>query len=67
MLDTSPLAAVRTVYAGAPGPTVHCGLMDTLLADLPVSLVFCYDRPLDPDTLAAGLAVALRFGVNLHD
>ncbi|MDH6707477.1 hypothetical protein P3T27_004214 [Kitasatospora sp. MAA19] len=50
----------RTVRAGrAPGTVLHCGLMDTMLADLAVSVVLYFDRPLDDDRLAAGLARAL--------
>ncbi|BAJ28270.1 MULTISPECIES: acyltransferase [Kitasatospora] len=51
---------VRTVRAGRPGPgPVRCAVGDLLLADLPVSVVFFHDGPLDPDALAAGLARAL--------
>jgi hypothetical protein len=39
---------------------IRCGVLDTMLAELPVSVVFFFDRPLDEDRLAAGLAVALR-------
>ncbi|WP_159073062.1 acyltransferase [Kitasatospora fiedleri] len=51
---------IRTVRAGRPGPgPVRCSVGDLLLADLPVSVVFFHDRPLDPDALADGLARAL--------
>ncbi|MEU9080170.1 acyltransferase [Kitasatospora sp. NPDC004745] len=51
----------RTVRAGrAPGTVLRCGLMDTMLADLAVSVVLCFDRPLDDERLAAGLARALE-------
>ncbi|RAJ42713.1 transferase family protein [Kitasatospora sp. SolWspMP-SS2h] len=51
---------IRTVRAGGPGPgPVRCSVGDLLLADLPVSVVFFHDRPLDPDALADGLARAL--------
>ncbi|MBD0669782.1 acyltransferase [Streptomyces sp. CBMA156] len=51
----------RTVRAGhATGRVLRCGLMDTMLADLAVSVVLCFDRPLDEDRLAAGLARALE-------
>lgn len=50
----------RTVRAGrAPGTVLHCGLMDTMLADLAVSVVLYFDQALDEDRLAAGLARAL--------
>ncbi|MFJ7244844.1 acyltransferase [Kitasatospora sp. NPDC098652] len=51
----------RTVRAGrADGRVLSLGLMDTMLADLAVSVVLCFDRPLDEDRLAAGLALALE-------
>ncbi|MGW4383767.1 acyltransferase [Kitasatospora sp. NPDC004531] len=51
---------IRTVRAGRPGPgPVRCSVGDLLLADLPVSVALFYDRPLDADALAAGLARAL--------
>lgn len=50
----------RTVRAGhAPGTVVHCGLTDTVVADVPVSVVFCYDKAPDLERLAAGLGAAL--------
>ncbi|MFD8088141.1 acyltransferase [Kitasatospora sp. NPDC059722] len=50
----------RIVRAGrAPGTVLRCGLMDTMLADLAVSVVLFFDRPLDDERLAAGLARAL--------
>lgn len=50
----------RTVRAGrAPGTVLRCGLMDTMLADLSVSVVLFFERPLDDERLAAGLARAL--------
>jgi hypothetical protein len=54
------LLTSRTVHARrAPGTVVRCGLTDTILADLPVSVVFFFPRPLDEERLAAGLATAL--------
>ncbi|KJS59094.1 acyltransferase [Streptomyces rubellomurinus] len=51
----------RTVRAGrATGRVLRCGLMDTMLADLAVSVVLYFERPLDDDRLAAGLARALE-------
>ncbi|GAA4873659.1 acyltransferase [Kitasatospora terrestris] len=51
---------VRTVTAGrATGTVVRCGLTDTMLADLSVSVVHFYERALDEDRLASGLAAAL--------
>ncbi|MER7767261.1 acyltransferase [Kitasatospora sp. NPDC096140] len=51
----------RTVRAGrATGRVLRCGLMDTMLADLAVSVVLCFEQPLDDDRLAAGLARALE-------
>ncbi|MER7849602.1 acyltransferase [Kitasatospora sp. NPDC096077] len=50
----------RTVRAGRTTDRVlRLGLMDTMLADLSVSVVLCFERPLDEDRLAAGLALAL--------
>jgi hypothetical protein len=70
MPNWSQVCEARTVHAGATAGPVWCGLMDTLLADLPVSLVFLYRQPLDADRLAEGLAVALRhvpvFAGRLH-
>ncbi len=49
-----------TVQAGrAPGTVVRCGVMDTALADVPVSVVFFFDRAVDTSVLADGLARAL--------
>lgn len=42
-----------------PGEVIRCALSDLLLADLSVSVVFCYDGPLDETRLAAGLEQAL--------
>ncbi|MFF2041411.1 acyltransferase [Kitasatospora sp. NPDC058170] len=51
----------RVVRAGrAPGTVLRCGLMDTMLADLSVSVVFFFEQALDEDRLAAGLALALE-------
>ncbi|MFI2610484.1 acyltransferase [Kitasatospora sp. NPDC018619] len=51
----------RSVRAGrATGRVLRCGLMDTMLADLAVSVVLCFEHPLDDDRLAAGLARALE-------
>ncbi|MFH9352598.1 hypothetical protein [Kitasatospora sp. NPDC017646] len=51
------LRSSRTVRAGrADGRTLRLGPMDTVLADLSVSVVLC--RPLGADRLAAGLALA---------
>jgi hypothetical protein len=48
------------VRAGrAPGTVVKCGLMDTMLADIPVSVVFVYASAPDEDRMADGLARAL--------
>ena len=44
----------------APGTAIRCGLIDTLLADLPISVAFCYRSLPDDDTLADGLARALQ-------
>ena len=53
MPSWSQLCAAQVVHAGTPpGPVIRCGLMDTLLADLPVSMVFGYDGPLDEERLA---------------
>ncbi|MBO1415821.1 acyltransferase [Streptomyces sp. FH025] len=50
----------RSVRAGrATGRVLRLGLMDTMLADLAVSVVLCFERPLDDGRLAAGLALAL--------
>ncbi|MGW6918852.1 acyltransferase [Kitasatospora sp. NPDC054939] len=50
----------RTVTAGQPdGRTVRCGLVDTMLADLSVSVVHFFEQRLDEERLAEGLAAAL--------
>lgn len=50
----------RTVRAGrATGLTVRCSLTDTMVADVPVAVVFCYERAVDDDRLAKGLGTAL--------
>jgi hypothetical protein len=38
---------------------IRCGLTDTMMANVPVSLVFFYDRVLDEELLADSLAAAL--------
>ncbi|RLK54797.1 acyltransferase [Actinokineospora cianjurensis] len=54
------LRSSRTVRAGsAPGTVVTCGVTDTVIADVPVSVVFFFGHPLDEDRLAEGLATAL--------
>jgi len=40
-------------------PVIRCASPDLLLADLSVSVVFCYDRPLDASTLLSGFESAL--------
>ncbi|MFC9330445.1 acyltransferase [Kitasatospora sp. NPDC057015] len=51
----------RTIRAGrAPGTVVRCGLVDTMLADLSVSVVYFFERRLDEELLTAGLARALE-------
>ncbi|WP_031068521.1 acyltransferase [Streptomyces sp. NRRL WC-3742] len=55
------LSRRRIVRAGhATGRELRCGLMDTMLADLSVSVVLYFERPLDEDRLAEGLALALE-------
>ncbi|HEX5401906.1 MAG TPA: acyltransferase [Pseudonocardiaceae bacterium] len=50
----------RVVRAGrASGTVVRCGLTDTMLADVAVSLVLFYEHALDVSRLADGLATAL--------
>lgn len=52
--------APRIVRAGvAPGTVLHCTATDTLIAGLAVSVVFLFERAVDPDRLAVGLAAAL--------
>ncbi|HEV2371476.1 MAG TPA: acyltransferase [Streptosporangiaceae bacterium] len=51
----------NTVHAGRATRTViRCSLLDTVLADLTTSVVFFFERGLDGDRLAEGLARALR-------
>ncbi|MFC1419672.1 acyltransferase [Streptacidiphilus cavernicola] len=55
----------RTVRPGgaagtAAGTVVRCGLMDAMLADLAVSVVYFFREPLDEQRLADGLARALE-------
>ncbi|MFB6888495.1 acyltransferase [Kitasatospora sp. NPDC056327] len=55
------LRETRTVRSGnASGTVVRCGLSDTMYADLSVSVVLFFERMLDEDRLAAGLARALE-------
>ncbi|MEV7598326.1 acyltransferase [Kitasatospora sp. NPDC089797] len=54
------LRSSRIVRAGrADGRVLRLGIMDTMLADLSVSVVLCFEGALDEDRLAAGLALAL--------
>ena len=46
--------------SGGTGTVVRCGLVDTMLADLAVSVVYFFAEPLDEDRLATGLAKALE-------
>jgi hypothetical protein len=56
----SQLRETMTIRAGQrPGTVVRCGLMDTMLADLPVSIVFFFAHTLDETRLADGLARAV--------
>ena len=51
----------RTVRPrGGSGTVVRCGLMDTMLADLAVSVVYFFAETLDEERLADGLALALE-------
>ncbi|MFC1432431.1 acyltransferase [Streptacidiphilus sp. N1-3] len=55
------LRGSRTVRPGtATAGVVRCGLMDTMLADLAVSVVYFFAETLDEERLAAGLALALE-------
>lgn len=50
-----------TVQAGqTSGTVIRCGLTDTLLADVPVSVVFLYQDRLNAEHLKDGLTTALR-------
>src|SRR3954471_9179455 len=54
------LRETRTITSGrAPGTVVRCGLRDTMLSNVPVSIVLLFDHPLPGDRLAEGLAPAL--------
>ncbi|MBM7773041.1 hypothetical protein JOD54_003245 [Actinokineospora baliensis] len=54
------LRSTRTVRVGsAPGTVITCGVTDTVIADVPVSVVFFFPHTPDPDRLADGLARAL--------
>lgn len=56
----SQVRETRTIRAGhSPGTVVRCGLVDTMLADLPVSVVYFFARTLDEARLGDGLARAL--------
>lgn len=60
LLDPPTAAPTRTVRAGSSdGGVIRCGATDTLLSGMAVSLVFLYERAVDPDRLALGLAAAL--------
>ena len=51
----------HTIRTGnPPGTVVRCGLVDTMLADLAVSVVHFYEQTLDEAQLARGLARALE-------
>jgi transferase family protein len=54
---TEQITAVRP--ARPAGLLVRCGLTDTMLAGVPVSIALCYRGPLDAGRLADGLAAAL--------
>ncbi|WP_026426001.1 acyltransferase [Actinokineospora inagensis] len=54
------LRSSRTVRVGsAPGTVITCGVTDTVIADVPVSVVFFYPHALDETRLAEGLSQAL--------
>ena len=62
----------RTITAGRnSGTVIHCGLKDTMLSEIPVSGVFCYQRAVNIDRLAEGLSKALdlipSFGGRIRD
>lgn len=59
-LRLSESRTVRPGTAAGPPAVLRCGLMDALLADLPVSVVHFFEDALDEERLAAGLAVALE-------
>jgi hypothetical protein len=60
MSEWPELVRAGTVRAGrAPGTVIRCGLIDTMLADLPMSVAFLYPDAPDDDTLERGLAQAL--------
>lgn len=59
-LELRESRTVRPVATAEPPVVVRCGLADTLLADLAVSVVHFFDAALDEERLAAGLAVALE-------
>ncbi|HEY3481871.1 MAG TPA: acyltransferase [Streptomyces sp.] len=59
-LELRESRTVRPVAAPGPPVVVRCGLADTLLADLAVSVVHFFDEALDEERLAAGLASALE-------
>ncbi|QMU68981.1 acyltransferase [Streptacidiphilus sp. P02-A3a] len=51
----------HTVRTGnPPGTVIRCGLVDTMLADLSVSVVYFFEQTLDEERLASGLARALE-------
>ena len=59
-MSASSLIESRTVYSGqAPGTAIVCGVSDTMMANASVTVVFFFERALDEDRLADGLARAL--------
>jgi hypothetical protein len=61
MAGVPRLRESRTIRSGHPaGTVIRSGLRDTMLADVPVSAVFFYERALDGERLADGLARALH-------
>jgi transferase family protein len=59
-LEPRASRTVRPATPAGPPAVVRCGLTDTLLAGLAVSVVHFFEEALDEECLAAGLAVALE-------
>lgn len=59
-LELRESRTVRPAVVAGPPAVLRCGLMDSLLGDLSVSVVHFFEDALDEERLAAGLAVALE-------
>lgn len=59
MSASMQLTGKRRVRAGSSGPSIRCGIKDSLMPVV-VSATFAYEQTLDPEALASALPLALR-------